>query len=146
MQKTFTFEDANRALVFVGPIVGDIQKTWQSLVMVKKILESAVMNGASITSPELAKMESDIQDNLKNIERFLKEIEQVGCIFKDFSRGVVDFPTFYKNEAVFLCWHSGEKSVAHWHRGDTGFENRKSVDEDFKTWNSKEPNMEFSLV
>lgn len=146
MQKTFTYEEANRAMIFVRPIVEDILRTWKSLVVAKKTLESAVMNGSSITSPDLAKMEKEIQENLKGIEHFLLEIEQVGCIFKDFSRGVVDFATFYKNDEVFLCWHNGEKSVEHWHYGDTGFEERKSVDEDFKTWNSKEPNVEFSLV
>lgn len=146
MKKTFNFEEANRALIFIRPIIDDIQKTWAALVTAKKTLESAVINGESITSPQLMKMEEDIQDNLKKIERYMREIEQVGCVFKDFSRGVVDFATFYKNDEVYLCWHSGEKNVSHWHYGDTGFDERKTVNDDFKMWNSKEPNVEFSLV
>lgn len=146
MQKHFTLEDANHALVFVKPIVLDIQEIWLRLVDAKKTLESLVASGRSLTEPDLQKMEVEIDKNFKKIERFMKELEQVGCLFKDFSRGLVDFPTFYKNTEVYLCWHVDEEAISCWHQHDSGFDGRKDVDEDFIIWNSKEPNVEFSLV
>ena len=146
MKKTFDLSEANKALIFIKPIVLDIQKTWAELNVAKKILEQEVMHGKNLSQEQLMKMEEEIQGNLKRIEHYMHELEQVGCVFKDFGKGVVDFPSFYKNDEVFLCWHSDEEMVSNWHFTDSDFDGRKEIDEDFKMWNSKEPNVEMSLV
>lgn len=146
MKKTFDLKEANKALIFVKPIVLDIQKTWADLNTAKKLLEHEVMHGKSLSEPELIKMEEEIQSNLKKIEYYMQELEQVGCVFKDFGKGVVDFPSFYKKDEIFLCWHCDEEMVSNWHFTDAGFDGRREIDDEFKIWNSKEPDIEPSLV
>ena len=146
MKKTFDLSEANKALIFIKPIVLDIQKTWSELNDAKRILEHEVSHGKNLSQPDLIRMEQEIQSNLKKIEHFMNELEQVGCLFKDFSKGVVDFPSFYKNDEIFLCWHCDEETVSNWHYSDGGLDGRREIDEDFKIWNSKEPNIEPTLA
>lgn len=145
-KRYFTTEEANKTLVLVRPIVTDICNVWMKLSNSKKLLESLVSSGRNMSEPEMQKLETEIDSNFKKIEHYMQELEQVGCLFKDFGKGLVDFPTFYKNTEVFLCWHINEDRVEFWHQHDTGFDGRKKIDEDFFEWNSNQPNVEFSLV
>ncbi len=146
MKKTFDLSEANKALIFIKPIVLDIQKTWTDLNNAKSVLELEITNGKNLTEAQLIQMEQEIQNNLKRIEHYMQELEQVGCVFKDFGKGVVDFPSFYKNNEIFLCWHCDEETVSNWHFTDAGFDGRREIDEEFKIWNSKEPNTEPTLA
>ncbi len=147
MKKTFDLSEANKALIFIKPIVQDIQKTWIALNDSKQLLELEITNGKkNLTDLQLIAMEAEIQTNLKRIEHYMQEVEQVGCMFKDFGKGVVDFPSYYKNKEIFLCWHCDEETVSNWHFTDSGFDGRNEVDEEFKIWNSKEPNIEPTLA
>lgn len=117
MGKTFTLEEANRALVFVAPIVKEIQNIWEELMTFKANPASAV--------------ETTIRQKLDRLKYCSSELAQVGCIVKDPVEGVVDFPSTYKNKPVFLCWHVGEEQTEFWHGMEEGFEHRQAVDEDF---------------
>ena len=50
---------------------------------------------------------------------------------KDLDVGLIDFPTLYRGEEVYLCWKLGETGIQYWHGIDEGFRGRKKIDRDF---------------
>lgn len=124
MGKTFTHEEANRALVFVAPVVKEIQGIWNALMTLtdhKKVMEPA------------------IREKLERMKYCMHELEQVGCVVRDPIKGILDFPSFYKGEPVFMCWHLGEEQLDYWHLVKNGYSERQPVDEEFIAWNSNTP-------
>ena len=61
----------------------------------------------------------------------LAAIEERGCIVKDLGIGLLDFPTRFRGEEVYLCWRLGEPAIAFWHGVNEGFKGRKPIDQDF---------------
>jgi hypothetical protein len=62
------------------------------------------------------------------INRYLQELEAVGCVFKGFDAGLVDFYSLREDRPVFLCWKLGEDRITHWHEIDAGFSGRQPID------------------
>lgn len=125
MGKSFTLEEANRSLIFVAPVMKEIKTIWEELMALK-------------VNPQNGD-EKTIREKLDRLKTCTNELAQVGCILKDPVEGLVDFPSFYRDQAVFLCWHVGEDQADFWHPTEEGFENRQTIDEDFIEWNDKVP-------
>ena len=58
-------------------------------------------------------------------------MQEIGCLIKDLDIGLIDFPTTYRGEEVYLCWKLGEPGIEYWHGVDEGFRGRKPIDQDF---------------
>jgi len=127
--KVFTIEEANRTLPLVRRIVADLielHPRWRAAVVA---FEAAQIG---VTSPD----ESDQSRQLRleagrlagEIEACLDELGQIGCIFKDFEAGLIDFPAFQDERMVYLCWRHGEERIEHWHEVDSGFAGRRPID------------------
>jgi hypothetical protein len=65
------------------------------------------------------------------IKEELEKIQEIGCVVKDLDVGLVDFPTLYRKEEVYLCWKFGEQEITYWHAVSDGFRGRKAIDEEF---------------
>jgi hypothetical protein len=61
----------------------------------------------------------------------IEQVQEVGCVVKDLDMGLIDFPTLFRDEEVYLCWKLGEDKIAFWHGVDEGFRGRKAIDQDF---------------
>ncbi len=61
----------------------------------------------------------------------IQEIEGRGCLLKDLDIGLLDFPTLFRGEEVYLCWKLGESRIGFWHAVSAGFAGRKAIDEEF---------------
>jgi hypothetical protein len=55
-------------------------------------------------------------------------LEGIGCLFKGFEGGLVDFLSLREDRPVYLCWRHGEDSVSHWHDVEGGFDGRRPID------------------
>ena len=58
-------------------------------------------------------------------------IQENGVVVKDLDIGLIDFPTLFRGEEVYLCWKLGETGIRFWHGLDEGFRGRKPIDEEF---------------
>ncbi len=131
-RRLFTPESANATLPLVTRVVDDLVRlhaVWR----------------AAVTSYELAQADADASDETVaarearlevgrlagEIESCLDELEQVGCLFRDFDQGLVDFPAEHDGRVVCLCWRRGEVEVAHWHEMEAGFAGRQPLDDAF---------------
>ena len=128
-RKLFTLPEANRTLPLVKRIVQDIMVVypqWKDLVAQYELV-------ASKARPEWG--ESQEQLDLKNqidalaarINDFLGELEQIGCEFKGFDEGLVDFHGHLEEREILWCWKSGEERITHWHELDAGFAGRQPL-------------------
>lgn len=63
----------------------------------------------------------------------MERIEEFGCLVKDLDIGLIDFPTLYRGEEVYLCWRLGEPAILFWHGVTEGFGGRKVIDDDFRS-------------
>jgi hypothetical protein len=69
----------------------------------------------------------------------LAAIQERGCLVKDLDRGLLDFPTLFRGDEVYLCWKLGEPEIAFWHGVNDGFRGRKPIDQEFLDNHRAEP-------
>ena len=67
----------------------------------------------------------------QRLRSILENFEQSGVLVKDLDKGLVDFPTLFRGEEVYLCWKLDEASIQFWHGTNEGFAGRKAIDQDF---------------
>ncbi|MGH7594654.1 MAG: DUF2203 domain-containing protein [Gemmatimonadales bacterium] len=129
VERYFTTEQANATLPLVRRIVSDLLQLhprWRAAVATFET-EQAVVSASGET--ELARLTRLEAGRLAGeIETCLDELEQIGCVFKGFDTGLVDFPSQLDGRDIYLCWQHDEPSVEHWHEIDSGFAGRQPLD------------------
>src|SRR5256886_14239060 len=66
-------------------------------------------------STEQLALRGRIDDVARQINDFLLELDQIGCVFKGFEPGLVDFYGKLDGKEIFWCWKQGEDRIDHWH-------------------------------
>ena len=130
-RKYFSLAEANRTLPLVKRIVVDIRllyPRWRDLVQHYEYA-AAQSRPEWGESPEQERLRAEIDGVARDINDFLLELEQVGCVFKGFEEGLVDFYGKLDGRDVFWCWKVGEERIAHWHDLESGFAGRQPVPE-----------------
>ena len=130
-RKYFTLSEANRTLPLVKRIVSDITAlypTWRDLVY-RYEYAAAQARPEWGESAEQQRLRGEIESVATDINQYLVELEQVGCVFKGFEQGLVDFYGQLDGRDVFWCWKVGEDSIEHWHEIEAGFAGRQAVPE-----------------
>jgi hypothetical protein len=117
--KYFLPEEANRTLPLVKKIVRDILDYSFELKTISDSLDEEIEDSR------------EAQKLISSIRGFMKELEEIGCFYKDwnFSIGLVDFPSIIEGEEVYLCWKSDEESITYYHGITEGFRGRKLIPE-----------------
>lgn len=67
----------------------------------------------------------------RQLRSIQENFEQSGVLVKDLDKGLVDFPTLFRGEEVYLCWKLDEASIRFWHGAQEGFAGRKAIDQEF---------------
>lgn len=138
----FTIEKANSALVLVRPIVTELMTQHKRLAKLQfeiEALESKIAGSAEELADEEALVErlyEEMRLVLDRVSHNVEELHLVGCVFKDFQMGMVDFPTHFNGRDVYLCWQHGELNIAHWHELEEGFTGRNPITEYFSKHSS----------
>ncbi len=131
--KLFTIDEANRTLPLVRRVVNDLLEEyprWRQAVARFEILTGGARADWGETRDLVAARDA-VTEHAARINRYLLELESVGCVFKGFDAGLVDFYTLREDRVVFLCWRLGEERVTHWHELDAGFAGRQPIDPSF---------------
>ena len=91
--KHFTLEEANRTLPYVRPIVADIVRTYDEWrAGVKRYEELTALNRSGSGETEEQRAHREAVDKIaQQISAYLEELSSVGCVFKGFDDGLVDF-------------------------------------------------------
>ncbi len=133
-RRFFTVEEANRTLPLVSRIMADIVEENERLQELLPGLKEARMRARRnpAAAEELSALRADVATISARLEGYLKELEQVGCVFKG-PQGLIDFYSMREGRPVFLCWRYGEEQVRYWHELDGGFSGRLELESEVMT-------------
>jgi hypothetical protein len=124
--KLFTVEEANSLLPSVRPIVKSIQRSHRRLTSfqtsAKHAAEGAENGGGGMTQgPRYARVLIDLSLGAGHLET-------LGVQLKDYSQGLIDFPSMRDGRVVLLCWKADEgDELEWWHDLETGFGGRQPL-------------------
>lgn len=135
--KTFTLDEAQSLL----PVLEALLKR---AIEEKKAAEAAeaslqelarhiyLSGGMQVNVSRVNRLRAEMEQHLKRVRENVGEIDSIGVQVKDLDSGLLDFPCRLDDQTVLLCWKMGEATIEHWHPIDSGFKNRKPVDERFR--------------
>lgn len=127
--KYFTLEEANATLPYVGRIVGDIvaeYERWRECIYRYEVI-AANANADEGETDDQVRLREEVDTIAQRINRYIEELSGVGCVFKGFEGGLVDFYSKLDGRDIFLCWKLGEEEIGWWHETDSGFAARQAL-------------------
>jgi hypothetical protein len=128
--RIFSVAEANSTLPLVRRIVGDLLEEyprWRAAVSHYEVLSGGARADWGET-PELLNARLAVTTLAERINGYLGELSTIGCVFKGFDAGLVDFYSLREDRLIFLCWRLGESTIQHWHEIDSGFSGRHPLD------------------
>lgn len=124
--RLFTVDEANRLLPVVEPILLEIKTRH---LKVQSFRESAVA-AAEAAEHGGGGMEggSNYVNALIELSKHAIKLDELGVQMKDFSRGLIDFPSQREDRIVLLCWQLGDgPELEWWHELEAGFQGRQRL-------------------
>jgi len=124
--KVFSIEEANALLPTVRVTLSRIQRIHSRLnfyqAAAKHAAEGAEQGGGGMPDgPRYVAL-------LVELFSHTGEIEALGVQLKDYSRGLIDFPSLRDGRVVLLCWHMGDgDQIEWWHDVEAGFAGRQPL-------------------
>jgi hypothetical protein len=125
----FTVEEANATLPYVRRVVEDIvseYQRWKDSIFRYEVLAANAKSDEG-ESEEQAALRAEVDAIAQRINGCIAELASVGCVFKGFEGGLVDFLSQRDGNEIYLCWKLGESEVAHWHDVNAGFAGRQPL-------------------
>jgi len=131
--KLFSLTEAERLRVQLEPILIEAMESHRKLAgfdeqlggLAERIQRSG---GLQVPYERTAKLRIERNRLHETVESALEKIQSTGCVVKDLSVGLLDFPARIDNQDVYLCWKLGEDRIRFYHRQDEGFAGRKPID------------------
>jgi hypothetical protein len=97
-----------------------------------RIAQQIAISGGMIAPREqLLQLRSQKEQSVEGLNATVAKIQHIGCQIKDLEKGLIDFPTLYRDREVYLCWKLGESGIKFWHSVEDGFAGRRPIDSDF---------------
>jgi len=124
--KLFSLEEANKLVAVAKPILEKIAANHKTLGLYNK--EAKAAGQAAQFGGGGMKGGSNYVNLLVEIRALTKELQDLEIELKDYSRGLIDFPSKMEGRVVFLCWQLGEgDEIEWWHDIDAGFAGRQRL-------------------
>ncbi len=123
-RKLFCQDEATRALTLVRRIVADIVAEYPHLLELQEMLEGIQQHGPI---DEIHQIQQQLGESVARLQDCMVELDDIGVELRDFTRGVVDFPSQREGREVRLCWRFGEPDITHWHELGAGLADRKPI-------------------
>lgn len=136
MPKRFTLIEAERLLPEIEAIIREAVSLKTQYQEAEQALHSfaqrVAMQGGVVVDREAVLQNRAQRDRYgESLKEAVERIQEYGCVIKDLDVGLVDFPTLFRGQEVYLCWKMGETGIGFWHGVDEGFAGRKPIDRDF---------------
>lgn len=124
--KLFTVEEANELLPTVSRILLKIQSRHNRIASFREAAQaaavSAKLGGGGMESGSI------YVKSLYELGKLTLDLDALGVQLKDYSRGLIDFPSMREGRIVLLCWQLGEgERIEWWHDLETGFAGRQPL-------------------
>jgi hypothetical protein len=136
MPRFFTLEQAEKVLPDVESAIRRViclkaeyerlESEWQSYVQ-----RMAAMGGVRMDRGRAMEQKNGREEVALALKQAVDKVHEFGCLVKDLDIGLIDFPTLFQGEEVYLCWKLGEAGIRFWHGVHEGFRGRKPIDSGF---------------
>ena len=124
--KLFTLEEANETLNQVRPMLVEI-KIQHNVISSFRETAKAAANSAQFGGGGMESGSVYVK-SLYEVGRLTSELDEMGVQLKDYSRGLIDFPSMRGGRVVLLCWQLGEgDEIEWWHDIEAGFAGRQPL-------------------
>ena len=136
MSKRFTLAEAEGLLPQIGQFLREavaLKSEYQEAEQaVEGLVQRIMLAGGLVVNRERALEERGRRDRMGDrLKTLVERIQEKGCVIKDLDTGLVDFPTLFRGEEVYLCWKMDEPGIRFWHGVHEGFAGSKAIDQDF---------------
>ncbi|MGA2712965.1 MAG: DUF2203 domain-containing protein [Bryobacteraceae bacterium] len=136
MPRYFTIEEARAALPVVGRSIREAVHAKTRYLEAEKVIQDLaqrilMMGGINVDTAAAEAWKSQRDSNAQTLKNCMERVENLGVLVKDLDVGLVDFPTLFRDEEVYLCWRMDEDDIDHWHGVSEGFAGRKPIDKNF---------------
>src|SRR5437899_551867 len=116
MARLFTLQQAEQLLPAVETCIREaisLRSEYQDAESeIQGSLERITMlGGAFVDREEALGMKNRRQASAARLKESIEKIHSYGCVVKDLEMGLIDFPTLYRGEEVYLCWKLGETGI-----------------------------------
>jgi len=137
MLRFFDIDDANAALVEVGPLLAVLADQRLELIRLRDRSMTAHSPSGGIPGElddvvdeaEARRLRLRMKGVIDQMAAAVARIDALGITLRDIGHGLIDFPALVNGRQVWLCWQSGEADVAFWHELETGFGSRRPLAE-----------------
>lgn len=104
--KIFTLEEADTLLPEVRIMLEKIRRNHQVITSLRETANAA----ASSAQFGGGGMEGGTEyvNSIYQFNQLTQELDNLGIQLKDYSRGLIDFPSMREGRVVLLCWQLGE--------------------------------------
>jgi len=136
MPRFFTLQQAEKVLPDIASAIREaislkeqyqrLESEWQDFSQ-----RVAVMGGVRIDRGQFMEQKNDREQAARALKEAIDKVHEYGCLVKDLDIGLIDFPTLFQGEEVYLCWKLGEAGIGFWHGVQEGFQGRKAIDSGF---------------
>jgi hypothetical protein len=136
MPRFFTLQQAEQLLPEVESAIRDAislkseyqqaEAEWQDFARRVTMLGGVLVDHSKVRAQKERRESAAL-----HLQEVLERIHEFGCVVKDLDIGLIDFPTQFHGEEVYLCWKLGESGIQFWHGVHEGFRGRKPIDQEF---------------
>jgi hypothetical protein len=136
MPRFFTLQQAEKLLPEVESTIQaaishkadhqQAEEEWQNFAT-----RVTMLGGMRVDHSQVMDQKRRRESSALGLKETIEKIQEYGCVVKDLDVGLIDFPTLYRGEEVYLCWKLGESGIRFWHGVDEGFRGRKAIDQEF---------------
>jgi hypothetical protein len=136
MPKRFTLAQAQSLIPRVDRLLRAAMALKSGFIESERALQSfneriMLMGGMTVDRDRFLQAKSRRESEAERLRNAVEQLQDLGCLVKDLDTGLVDFPTLFRGQEVYLCWKLGEANIQFWHDVDQGFRGRKAIDQDF---------------
>ena len=137
MSRRFTLEEAESLLPEIEKAIREAIASKSELEQAETALQSinqrVIMLGGVLVDRAAVYQDRLRRDqSAERLKASIQKIQESGCLIKDLDVGLVDFPTLFRGDEVYLCWKLGETGISFWHGTQEGFAGRKPIDVEFR--------------
>jgi len=136
MARHFTLAEARALLPSAGRLLRDSAQSkaryQESEAYMRNLSQRILMyGGISVDTATAEAWKTQRESSGQALRQALDKLDELGILVKDLDVGLVDFPTLYRGEEVYLCWRMDENDIEYWHGVHEGFAGRKEIDRHF---------------
>ena len=123
--KLFTLDEANALLPDIIPKLESIQSLYTRIEGLRD--EARLAAGSSAFGGGMEGGTGYV-NTLYKVGMLTTELHDLGIEIKDYTRGLIDFPSMRGERIILLCWQLGEgDEIGWWHETDAGFAGRQPL-------------------